>query len=386
VLTTQTADERPPASQTPFGVDLTARIESLATPDVLREARRRLHTKAVIIGFWYFAAFAATVVAPNPAIGFLACVSLGFAIAAVGFNIQHDANHNAFVCPRASRRLTLKNRAAGLSLNLIGGSQARWIDGHVQQHHSSPNVVGKDFDIELAPFVRMAPQQPHRPWHRHQHRYVWFIYSFASVAIFVSDVANTVLESFKDDRHGRRSSWRDYTAMFGTKVVFLAVMIGIPLTQHSAGAVAAGAVVVAGVSGLILGVVFQLAHVVEATDFRDLTTPVPCRWHEWQVRSTADFSQGPGPVSAAVTWYAGGLNYQIEHHLFPQLPHTIYPLIAPVVAQTCVDHGIAYNSTPTLRAAINGHYRHLRELGAIGSEGSGTGPAVVTPTAAAKVA
>ena len=72
------------------------------------------------------------------------------------------------------------------------------------------------------------------------------------------------------------------------------------------------------------------------------------------------------PRNPLLTWMLGGLNFQIEHHLFPRVPHTHYPRIAEIVRRNCALHGIRYTSQPSLRAALGSHYRHLRTLGRSG--------------------
>ena len=120
---------------------------------------------------WYLTSYVLVLVAQGWVLGWVACLSLALSIGAVGFNIQHDANHNAFFPAGGSKRLTAANRTAGWSIHAIGASSSRWIDGHVFAHHGSPNVVGKDADIELRPFARLAPGQTRHPWHRLQHLY-----------------------------------------------------------------------------------------------------------------------------------------------------------------------------------------------------------------------
>jgi linoleoyl-CoA desaturase len=330
---------------------------------VLQRAHQRLQRKAVVIGVWYLASYGLLLAAGSWWLGIVACLSLALAMAGVGFNIQHDANHNALFRTGGSKRLSGANRAVGWSMYALGGSSRRWIDGHVHVHHSATNVVGRDDDIELAPFGRLAPQQPHRPWHRFQHLYLWAVYCFTAVAIMVADVASTITDSVTGDRHGRRPSVGEYAELLATKAAFVGVMLGVPLFLHPWWIVLLGAALTLSVTGLLLGVVFQLAHVVEHAEFRDDEDPTTVRWHEWQVRSTVDFCHGTGPVARVVTWYTGGLNHQTEHHLFPQLPHTAYPEIAPVVREVCAEFQIPYRVQPTLRQAIASHYRHLRHLG-----------------------
>jgi linoleoyl-CoA desaturase len=142
-------------------------------------------------------------------------------MAGVGFNIQHDANHNAMFRTGGSKRLSAANRAVGWSMYALGASATQWIRGHVQVHHSATNVVGKDYDIELKAFGRLAPQQTRYPWHRFQHLYLWALYCFTAVSIIVADVIATVTESFTGDRHGKRPSVGDYTVLLATKAAFV---------------------------------------------------------------------------------------------------------------------------------------------------------------------
>jgi linoleoyl-CoA desaturase len=116
------------------------------------------------------------------------------------------------------------------------------------------------------------------------------------------------------------------------------------------------------VEGLVLSVVFQLAHCVEEADFplpRPDTGRMDTGWAAHQVQTTVDFA----PRNRLLTWYAGGLNYQIEHHLFPQVCHVHYPALAPLVEQTCRQFGLRYAVHPTLRAAVGSHFRWLRRMG-----------------------
>lgn len=356
-----------------FGAALNTRVNDALRSGVdggaLAAGHRRLHRKAVWIAAWYITSYVMVVLASGWALGVMACVSLALAMAAVGFNIQHDANHNAFFTT-SSKRLTRANRMMGWSLYAVGVSSERWIDGHVLAHHSSTNIAGRDFDIELEPFARLAPSQRHRPWHRAQHVYVWALYAFTAVSIIVADVASTATEAFTGNRHGRRPTLRTWVSLLSTKAAFVGVMLVVPLLLHPWWIVVLGATGTLALVGILLGVVFQAAHVVMEAEFAEDTAPPATRWHEWQVRSTVNFAHGSGLVSRIFTWYAGGLNYQIEHHLFPRLPHTVYREISPVVEATCRDHGVPYHVQPNVRAALVSHYTHLRALGRGDLDGS----------------
>ena len=133
------------------------------------------------------------------------------------------------------------------------------------------------------------------------------------------------------------------------KVVFLTLAFGLPLLLHPFWVVAAVYVLTASVLGLVLGTVFQLAHCVELADFPLERSPgqIENAWAVHQVETTVDFARG----SAAAAWLLGGLNFQIEHHLFSRMCHVNYPAIAPVVEQTCAEFGVRYNRNPTVLAA-----------------------------------
>jgi len=356
------AAPRPPTGDG-FASELTAGVERRLDPATLADAFRRLHRKGLVVALWYVVSYGLIVTSSGWGMGAVACLSLALSMAAVGFNIQHDANHNAFFPTRGTKRLTASNRAAGWSLHALGGSSKRWIEGHVHVHHSSPNVVGRDFDIELEPFARLAPSQARHRWHRLQHLYLWPLYGFTAISIIVGDVIGTVAESFTGDRHGHRPTAGDYSVLVGTKAVFIGAMLGVPLLFHPWWVVVLGAVAVLTITGLLLGVVFQLAHAVTEASFCEASSRPDGGWHEWQVRTSVDFCHGDSWGERLLTWYIGGLNYQTEHHLFPRLPHTTYPVVAPVVAATCLEFAVPYHVQPNLGVALRSHYRHVRGLG-----------------------
>ena len=350
----------PPVITGGFAGALTRAVAERLDQATLRAGYRRLHVKALIIALWYLVSIAGAVVASGWLEGLIAAASLALAFAAVGFNIQHDANHNAFFASN-TKRLSRSNRVVGWSMFVIGADANRWLYRHNTLHHSSPNVVGTDSDINLGPLARLAPFQHRYFWHRYQHIYLWPLYCFTVLEIMFNDLATLVGAS----RHTRssRSRLSDATVAVFTKVAFVAIMLGLPLLTHPFWIVAVGAIGVMFAVGFLMGVVFQSAHVVEGAEFAVAGARPPYQWHEWQVRSSLDFSHGSGPLSRLFRWYTGGLDHQTEHHLFPRLPHTIYPLIAPVVSAVCEDYDIPRHVQPSFHAAVASHFRHLRAMG-----------------------
>src|SRR5690606_23154492 len=119
---------------------------------------------------------------------------------------------------------------------------------------------------------------------------------------------------------------------------------------------------IVGVScGFCLAVVFQLAHVVEATQFPvadEGSGKIEQEWMVHQLSTTANFATG----SHTVSWLLGGLNFQVEHHLFPRISHVHYPAINKLVKATCNEFGVTYLAHRTVVGALASHLRHIYRL------------------------
>ena len=283
-------------------------------------------------------------------------ILLALTIVAIGFNVMHDGSHDAY------SDSPFVNRLMSRSLDLVGGSSHFWHWKHVVFHHTFVNVVGYDTDINLAGLGRLTPHHPRAALHRWQHWYVWLLYGLMAMKWHLFD-------DFRLMRNGRMGEHvapgprRGQLAVFvAGKIVFFTLAFGIPLLFHPPLLVAAFYMLTAAVLGLVLGTVFQLAHCVELADFPLESSPgnMESAWAAHQVETTVDFARG----SASAAWLLGGLNFQIEHHLFSRICHVNYPAIAPIVELTCAEFGIRYNRHPTVFAAVRSHFRWLRQMGA----------------------
>ncbi|MFN8546944.1 MAG: acyl-CoA desaturase [Candidatus Eisenbacteria bacterium] len=281
---------------------------------------------------------------------------LGLNTAAIGFNVQHDGGHHAY-----SDRPWV-NKLAALAMDLIGASSYVWSWKHGVLHHTYTNLTGLDSDIDFGVFGRGTPHQPLRRYHRWQHWYLWPLYGLM--------IARWELwADFADAAQGRIGNYRiprpsgTHLAIFlGGKVVFFGLCFGLPMLHHSVWAVLGCYVVFALVLGLVLSVVFQLAHCVEEAAFpmpNPQTGNIEAAWAIHQVQTTVDFSRR----SRVASWLLGGLNYQIEHHLFPRICHVNYPAMSAIVESTCREYGIRYNVHPSFLAGVASHYRWLRRMG-----------------------
>lgn len=283
---------------------------------------------------------------------------MGVGLAGIGFSIAHDALHGAY---SASPRV---NRLLGYTFDLIGANGYMWKITHNVIHHTYTNIEGVDEDLaSAAPLLRLSPGMPAYWFNRFQHFYAFAAYAFATLNwVFVKDYQQFLkrdLGPYKDRKHPPA----EWARLIGFKLICYAYLIVVPLlVLHVAWwQFLIGFLVMHLTAGLILGVIFQLAHVVEGTKY-----PAPDgaggMEHEWlihEMQTTADFAHG----NRVLSWYIGGLNYQIEHHLFPHICSIHYPALREIVRAAAERCGVPYNYHPTLFAAIRSHGRMLRQLG-----------------------
>jgi linoleoyl-CoA desaturase len=317
-----------------------------------------MYLKTAIIMGWLTASYVSLVFFVTEAWqAVLVAISLGLAKAAVGFNIQHDGNHGSY-----SQRPWV-NRMMSLTLDLLGGTAYYWHFKHNIAHHTHPNIVDQDDDISLGVLGRISPHQKWYPAHQLQVIYIWLIYSvFAMQWQLGGEFRNLVAKRWFGSTHVPVPRGTELAIFWLGKVVFFFLAFGLPLTRHSVGNVLGAYAICAMTLGLVLALTFQIAHCSDASKFRAITPDdhvVPRSWVEHQVETTVDFCR----QNRLVSWYMGGLNFQIEHHLFPKICHVHYPALAPIVEEVCLAHGLPYYSHPTLWAALCSHLRQLHAMG-----------------------
>lgn len=317
----------------------------------------RMYLKTALIVTWLAASYGLLVfVAATWWVAVPLAVSMGLAIAAAGFNIQHDGNHGAY-----SDRPWI-NKLMAMTLDLIGGSSYVWARKHNAIHHSYTNVTGHDDDINVGLLGRLSPHQKRLKFHRLQHIYMWILYGFLTPKWHVyDDFRNVIVGRIGEHRFARPKGW-DLATFLGGKVVFFTLAFVIPLLLHPVWAVLTFYGVAAVVSGMTLSIVFQLAHCVEEASFsmpNAETGRMESAWAVHQIETTVDFARR----SRLLSWFVGGLNFQVEHHLFPQICHVHYAAISKVVEDTCRDFKLKYLSNDTLFQGLASHFRWLRRMG-----------------------
>jgi linoleoyl-CoA desaturase len=322
--------------------------------------RLQLYVKTLVaLGLWAASWASLVLVRPGVWLGLVSLAGLVFGTILIGFCIQHDANHGAYF---RSRRL---NHLLGWTADaLLGFSSYAWRVKHNVAHHTYTNVDGYDDDISQTPFARLMPTQAPRPWYRLQHVYIWPLYSLMVIRWQTgADVAALARGRIARSAVHMPRRW-DLAGLVAGKAVFIVWAIVAPLLVYPWWVVAAGYVGYTMATSLVTATTFQLAHCVEEADFvsAEQVAAEKRLWAVHEVETTVDFC----PRNAVLTWLLGGLNFQIEHHLFPRVAHTHYPGIAEIVRRNAAKHGIRYTAQPSLFAALRSHHRHLRTLGRMG--------------------
>ena len=348
------------AKDTGFSSNVKRRVETYFERTGLSpKADARMYAKTATLLAWLAGSYAALVFAADNWWQALACsVSVAFAMAGVAFSIQHDGNHGAYA------ENAIVNRVAGLTLDMLGGSSYVWRFKHNVAHHTYTHLAGADSDIDV-PLGRLCAGQPRKRYHRFQRIYLWVIYSFfVGYWHLFEDFHQVARARIANNRFPRPRRWCLVQLVVG-KLVFFGWAFVVPLLLHPWWVVLGMYALTSALLSFVLILVFQLAHSVEEVALPH-PDPVMGRverpWAVHQVEATANFARG----NRLLSWYIGGLNFQIEHHLFPRVCHVHYPGIARIVEETCAEFGVRYTVHRSCREAVRSHFRWLRRMGQAG--------------------
>tara|TARA_Y100000385_G_scaffold135063_1_gene140270 strand:- start:765 stop:1856 length:1092 start_codon:yes stop_codon:yes gene_type:complete len=290
--------------------------------------------------------------------GFILAVFMGIGMAGIGMSVMHDANHGAY-----SSKPSV-NKWMGICIHLIGGDVYNWKVQHNILHHTYTNIQGLDGDIDQDPFLRLSSEQRWSKGHKYQHIYAFFLYTLGTLLWAVSDFAQyRKFMKLGLSPEGKLNKFKQFKKLLIFKLAYWAFIFVFPMifSPFLWWQVLLGWLIMNMVAGFILTVTFQLAHVVEGVTF-----PVPTdsgnldnEWMIHQLKTTANFAKN----SKFITWFVGGLNFQIEHHLFPNICHVHYRYISIIVKETAKEYGIIYNEKKTYFGAVISHYKMLKLLG-----------------------
>jgi linoleoyl-CoA desaturase len=286
----------------------------------------------------------------------LESIILGGLTAGIGFNVMHDGAHGSF------SRKGWVNELAGISINFLGANVFMWKTKHNVAHHSFTNVDDHDDDLNAGTFLRLGPTQKRYKIHRFQHRYFLFVYSILYFYwVFFTDYKKYVTKKVAATPI-KKMEVKDHISFWGFKVVHLLLFVALPIYMVGFMPWLIGFLLFGLSTGIIMSVVFQLAHVLEETSFPILdkvSNKLEDDWAVHQLKTTANFATR----NRLLSWFIGGLNFQIEHHLFPQISHIHYPAISEIIKQACQEYGLPYIEHPKMRFAFASHVNHLRVLG-----------------------
>lgn len=341
-----------------FVVDLRKKVNDyFKLNHISPKANAAMVIKTIILISSYILPFVILLVVPmNPCLALGLTVLMGFGIAGIGMGVMHDACHGAY-----SKRHWVNQLLSG-SLYLLGSNVLNWKIQHNVLHHTYTNLSGLDEDIDNKGPIRLSESKPLKWYHRYQ-----FVYAFAFYGLMtLTMLTNDFIRLYTYHKEGLVKSQNkkiaiEFFKMLIRKIVYLSVIFGLPLllTDFSFGQIFLGFFIMHWTASIILSFVFQMAHVVEGAEQPAVNNNIPTEWSVHQLNTTSDFARN----NKFITWYVGGLNFQIEHHLFPNICHIHYKQLAPIVEQTAREYGIQYNLKPSFSSALLSHIYRLKELG-----------------------
>ena len=286
---------------------------------------------------------------------------IGLATAGIGFSVMHDAVHGSY-----SIKQKLNNNLGHFSMLFIGGTVANWKIQHNELHHTFTNVDGLDDDIKPpVPFLRFSPFSPKSAVHKFQHIYAWFFYGMLSLVWTTTSEFKQILKyknsGFYDNKTKEYQgvwSWIVFSRLFYWTMFLVLPVI---FTSYSFWMILPGFLIMHFIIGVTISSVFQSAHVSPDTTFRtsEKGEDIPFSWAEHQLFTTQNFAM----KNRILSWYVGGLNFQIEHHLFPNICHIHYKNLAPIVQELSKKFDLPYITKPTFRSVLLDHGKMLYHLG-----------------------
>lgn len=286
-------------------------------------------------------------------------VLMGFGMAGIGLSIMHDANHGAY------SKYKWVNTLLGGLIHIVGGSDINWRIQHNVLHHTYTNVDGMDEDIDAGSLLRFSPHQKLRKGHKYQFLYAWFLYGLMTLMWATS---KDVKQHYRYSKRGLNktqglSNGTALASILLNKVLYYSIFLVLPIIFSPMawyGTILCF-LLMHFIAGLTLALIFQPAHVIPSSDFPlpNETGVIEQDWAVNQLMNTANFAN----KSRLLSWYVGGLNYQIEHHLFPNICHVHYRKISEIVRDTAFEYNLPYHSYKTFLSAVKGHAEILYNLG-----------------------
>jgi linoleoyl-CoA desaturase len=343
-----------------FFTTLRGRVNQYFTDNnISRYGNREMFIKSITLIGLYVAAYVCILILPWSAIFLLPlAIIMGITKAGVGMTVMHDALHGSY------SKNALINKLMGNSIYLLGANANVWKIQHNLHHHTYTNIHGKDEDINTKVVIRLSRQAPKKAFHAYQHVYVWFLYGLMTLLMFSNDFFKMIRYYKEGEYKGKRGNIdREYITLIGLKILYVFFMLVLPVlvTPLLWWQVLIGFFAMHLTAGFILSTIFQLAHIVEGAEqpMPNAEGNIENEWAIHQLSTTANFARN----SRLLNWFIGGLNYQIEHHLFPNICHVHYRKISEIVERTAAEFQLPYNVKSTLGDAFISHMKTLKHLG-----------------------
>jgi linoleoyl-CoA desaturase len=343
-----------------FIIELRKRVNDYFTSNNIKKTSNpNMVFKTVFMISLFFVPYAFVVsgLVSNHLLYIILWVLMGLGTSGIGLSIMHDANHGSY---SRNKRVNL---LLGHLLDFVGGSSRNWRIQHNKLHHTFTNVEGMDEDIKSRVVLRFAPSQKRYRIHRFQFIYAWFLYCLMTIFWVTSKDFMQLARYRKNGLVKKEDYGKLMLELVFWKVFYFAYLLVLPIvfTAVPVYLTIIGFMSMHFISGFILSCIFQPAHVVPETDFplADEDGMLENNWAVHQLRTTTNFARG----SRIFSWFVGGLNYQVEHHLFPNICHVHYKRISRIVEETAREYNLPYHFENTYVGALWNHGRMLYLLG-----------------------
>ncbi|MFT7072356.1 fatty acid desaturase family protein [Patiriisocius sp. Uisw_017] len=328
--------------------------------DISKSGNWKLHIKTIVMFSLYLTPYFLLLTLNLPTWAqFIMTLIMGVGMAGIGMNVMHDANHGAY----SSKNWI--NKILGSSIYILAGNVYNWQVQHNVLHHTYTNIHGHDEDLEAGRILRFSKHAEWKRFHKFQHYYSIFLYGLLTFNwAITTDFQQTKRYLKRKLSFGKLPKpSMQWTTLIITKLIYFSIWVVIPLLFFDIAwwKILIGFFIMHYVAGLILSIVFQLAHVVEGATMPlpDATGTMKNTWAIHQLFTTVNF----GTKNRIMNWFTGGLNHQVEHHIFPNISHVHYTKISKIVRETAKEFNLPYNEYKTTRKALIAHFRHLKEMG-----------------------
>lgn len=349
-----------PSSRTDFAKVLKSRVDNYFTQNnISKYANAEMVSKSVILILAYLLPFFVVMLfKPTFPISLLLWIMMGIAVSGIGMSVMHDANHGSY-----SQNKNI-NAMMAATLNLLGGSIFNWKLQHNILHHTYTNITHIDEDIQDRLVLKFSPHTKTRWYHQFQWIYALMFYGLLTLYWAVGKDFVQFYQFTKTgvNPNNSRQNMVTFAKIVGIKFFYFMFMLGLPILVFNVpfGEVMIGFLSMHFVAGVILTLVFQLAHTLEQTSHpMPLNGVIENDWAIHQLNTTVNFSRS----NKVLSWYLGGLNYQVEHHLFPKISHVHYPAISHIVKQTAEEYNVPYLENKTFFGAVQSHFKYLQHIG-----------------------